>query len=163
VKISHREIGASLPALTLMVGIPGSGKSSWIAENKSENAVVVSPDDIRRELSGNVSDQTQNAKVWELAKQRTVEALKLGKDVILDATNVATKSRKRFLQGLPPHKLQAKRFEADPEETYKRIQKDLEEGKDRSAVPHGAIISMNEQFSKQSGPERLLEEGFELI
>jgi predicted kinase len=162
-KISSREKLASTPALIMMVGIPGSGKTSWIAENKPENAVIISPDDIRKELSGNISDQTQNAKVWFLAKERTIEALKAGKDVILDATNVATKSRKRFLQGLPPHKLQAKRFEADPEETHARIRKQIEEGIERSDVPHGAIIRMNDQFSKESTPEKLQQEGFELL
>lgn len=161
--ISTREKHASLPALILMIGIPGSGKSTWISQNQSENTVVVSPDDIRRELSGNVSDQTQNAKVWFLVKERTSAALKAGKNVILDATNVASKSRKRFLTGLPPHKLQAKRFEADPNETHRRIRKQIENGEDRSDVPHSAVMSMSEQFKNQSNPEQLQAEGFELL
>jgi len=162
-KISHRQVLSSLPSLIMMIGVPGSGKSTWIAQNKHENAVVISPDDIRRELSGNVSDQSQNGKVWFLAKERTVDALKAGKDVILDATNVATKSRKRFIQGLPPHRLQAKRLEGDPEEAHARIRKDIEEGKDRADVPHGAVMRMSDQFSKESTPERLAQEGFEML
>jgi predicted kinase len=110
-----------------------------------------------------VSDQSQNAKVWFLAKERTIAALRAGKDVILDATNVATKSRKRFLEGLPPHVLKAKRFEADPEETYARIRKQIEKGEDRSDVPHGAIMRMHDQFQKESTPEKLTQEGFELL
>lgn len=161
--ISYREKTSSLPSLIMMVGIPGSGKSSWIAKNKPENAIIVSPDDIRRELSGNVSDQTQNAKVWYLVKERTIAALKAGKDVILDATNVASKSRKRFLEGLPPHRLQAKRFEGDPEETYQRIRKQIENGEDRADVPHSAVLSMYEQFKNQSNPEQLQAQGFELL
>jgi predicted kinase len=161
--ISYREKHASLPALIMMVGIPGSGKSTWISKNSVENTVVVSPDDIRRELSGNVSDQTQNAKVWFLVKERTSKALRDGKNVILDATNVASKSRKRFLQGLPPHKLQAKRFEADPEESNRRIRKQIESGEDRADVPHSAILSMHEQFKNQSNPEQLQTQGFELL
>jgi predicted kinase len=162
-KLSYREKTASAPSLIMMVGIPGAGKSTWIAQNARENTVVVSPDDIRRELSGNVSDQTQNTKVWFLAKERTIAALRAGKDVILDATNVATKSRKRFLEGLPPHVLKAKRFEADPEETYARIRKQIEKGEDRSDVPHGAIMRMHDQFQKESTPEKLTQEGFELL
>ena len=33
--------------LILMVGCPGSGKSTWLKNNKQEDAVVVSRDEIR--------------------------------------------------------------------------------------------------------------------
>ena len=161
-QISPRE-EEQTPSLTILVGIPGSGKSTWIADNKKDDDVVVSPDDIRRELSGNVSDQTQNDKVWFLAKDRTSKALKAGKNVILDATNVSSKSRKRFISGLPECKRRAKRFEADPEVTFQRIRKQIEKGEDRSDVPHGAIASMYEQFKNQSSVQQLESEGYEVL
>jgi predicted kinase len=53
-----------------MIGLPASGKSS-IAKKiaKSEDAVIVSSDDIRKEL-GNINDQSQNEKVFEIAEKR---------------------------------------------------------------------------------------------
>lgn len=54
----------------MMIGLPASGKSS-IAKKiaKSEDAVIVSSDDIRKEL-GNINDQSQNEKVFEIAEKR---------------------------------------------------------------------------------------------
>lgn len=56
--------------LYMMIGLPASGKSS-IAKKiaKSEDAVIVSSDDIRKEL-GNINDQSQNEKVFEIAEKR---------------------------------------------------------------------------------------------
>jgi predicted kinase len=53
-----------------MIGLPASGKSS-IAKKiaKSEDAVIVSSDDIRKEL-GNINDQSKNEKVFEIAEKR---------------------------------------------------------------------------------------------
>jgi len=46
-------------------GLPASGKSTIAKEiSKSEDAVIVSSDEIREEL-GNINDQSQNAKVFE--------------------------------------------------------------------------------------------------
>ncbi len=154
---------STLPKLVFMVGIPGSGKSKFIKETTDENTIVVCPDQIRKELTGDVSNQTKNGEVWDLAKRRAAEALKNGKDVILDATNVSSSRRKGFSQGLPPHKLFAKLFYCDPEVSYQRIRKQIENGEERANVPHGAIVRMHEQFEKESKPEQLIGEGFELL
>ena len=45
------DFGKEKPKLILPVGISGSGKSTWIKANTDSNTVVVSPDDIRRELN----------------------------------------------------------------------------------------------------------------
>lgn len=54
----------------MMIGLPASGKST-IAKGmaKSEDAVIVSSDEIRKEF-GDVNDQTQNAKVFEEVEKR---------------------------------------------------------------------------------------------
>ncbi len=54
----------------LLVGLPASGKSTIAKEiAKSEDAVIVSSDEIRREF-GNVNDQSQNEKVFEEVEKR---------------------------------------------------------------------------------------------
>lgn len=166
IRISSREPDDPNPALIFTVGAPGSGKTSWVKslleQDKTKGIVVVCPDDIRYKLTGDMSDQTKNGQVWAEAKRQTVEALKSGKDVILDATNVSSSNRKNFLKGLPPHDLYAKRFEADPEESIKRIKKDIEDKKLRSDVPEHVIRRMHDSFGKESTKEKLEQEGFKL-
>jgi len=159
-RMSQRE----QPSLIMTVGITGAGKSRWIQSLPKDEYVIVSPDDIRQELTGNMSDQTQNGKVWFLTKQRTVDALNAGKSVILDATNVDRKNRKNFIHGLPSDiKLKAKIFEVDPEIAKERIRKQIERGENRSNVPPHVTDNMYQKFKSQSQPKHLEEEGFEII
>lgn len=54
----------------MMIGLPASGKSTIAKEiSKSEDAVIVSSDEIREEF-GDVNDQSQNAKVFEEVEKR---------------------------------------------------------------------------------------------
>lgn len=56
--------------LFMMIGLPASGKSTIAKEiSKSEDAIIVSSDDIRKEF-GNINDQSQNVKVFEEAEKR---------------------------------------------------------------------------------------------
>jgi len=159
-KLSERDV----PQFIMTVGIPGSGKSNWVnSRTEDENTIVVSPDNIREELTGSISDQTQNGKVWWIAKERVVDGLNSGKNVILDATNVDGKSRRRFLKGLPEGiALQAKIFNVDPEEAKRRIKEQIDKGENRSNVPLDVIDRMQAKF-EHSTPEKLQEEGFEVI
>ena len=151
-----------IPKLLLTLGIPGSGKSFWV--NSLKGFEIVNPDNIRKELTGNISDQTQNAKVWAIASKRVIENLKAGKNVVLDATNVTEKGRNQFLRNILREivfKKQAKVFEIDPEEAKKRIKADILSGKDRSNVPDEVVDRMFQQFKQSVG--NLGKEGFEVI
>lgn len=124
------------PTFIMMIGISGSGKSYYINKIiKDHSYTIVSPDEIRREVLGNISDQSSGDTIWRIAKERVVSNLKQGKDVILDATNVNTKSRRNFIKDLPDCNLKALILPANVELSKERIKKDLESGKDRSAVP----------------------------
>ena len=70
----------------VMVGAPGSGKStyaSWLAE--TENAVIISGDDVRAELYGDAGIQGDWAEIWDEIDTRVSEAC--GMSVILDGTH----------------------------------------------------------------------------
>jgi len=154
------------PKLLLPVGISGSGKSTWIKANTDANTVVVSPDDIRRELTGNISDQTKNGQVWALAFQRVADTLNAGKNVILDATNVKSEDRKRLMNHMKVHVDKpfegfAKIFSVDPEIAKQRVRKDIEAGVDRSNVPDWAIDKQYQSFV--DGINSLEVEGFKII
>lgn len=72
--------------LILPIGISGSGKS-YIYNKDYKDCVQVSPDLIREELTGDISNQTKNKEVFKLAFERVDEYLNNGKDVFFDATN----------------------------------------------------------------------------
>lgn len=56
--------------LYMMIGLPGSGKSTIAKElSKSEDTVIVSSDEIRKEL-GDINDQSQNNKVFEEVEKK---------------------------------------------------------------------------------------------
>lgn len=83
--------------LILMVGVPGAGKSTYVQKLKSENpsSLIISPDSIRGELTGDESDQSQNYKVFKIALARLDTAMRNGiSTIIWDATCYNKKNRK---------------------------------------------------------------------
>lgn len=79
-----------MPFLLLTIGIPGSGKSTWVKKClKVYPAVqVVSNDEIRRVVFNDIECVTSlNKEVYSKAHEIAESFLKEGKDVIIDATN----------------------------------------------------------------------------
>ena len=72
--------------LTIMVGLPASGKDFFI-KNNIDNALILSSDNLRVELYG-YEDQTHNKEVFEEMNRRTRNAGKENKNVIYNATNI---------------------------------------------------------------------------
>lgn len=87
--------------LFMMIGLPASGKSS-LAEQiaKSEDAEIVSSDNIRKELYGDENIQGDNNKVFRILQERIINGLKNNRNMIYDATNISYKTRMAFLQRL---------------------------------------------------------------
>ena len=88
----------------IMVGPPGCGKST-IAEkivNTYSNFVIVSPDDIRKELLGNERVQKHNDEVFAVVYKRLSTYLNEGRNVIYDATNCRTTYRLKILDFCRP-------------------------------------------------------------
>lgn len=89
------------PQITVMSGLPASGKSTYAKQLAQEiNAVVLSSDAIRYELFGDETDQKHNQKVFQELHRRTKEYLKSGRNAICDATNISSKRRRAFLNEL---------------------------------------------------------------
>jgi predicted kinase len=85
----------------MLCGLPASGKSSY-AKNLSqlENASLLSSDQMRLELYGDEGNQEHNAELFDEIYKRARRQLNKGKNVIVDATNIALKKRINALQGL---------------------------------------------------------------
>ena len=83
----------------IMVGPPGSGKSSLAKEliRDKENWVIVCPDDIREEITGDSSDQSHNVEVFGKVYSRLINYLSAGYNVIYDATNCRSTYRFKIL------------------------------------------------------------------
>lgn len=84
--------------LTVLVGIQGSGKSTWAKywRECQDNTVVISTDEIRKELFGEINGEVNNT-INEAIK-RIKTNLENGINVIYDATNLNSKKRKNFLK-----------------------------------------------------------------
>lgn len=87
-----------MSTLYVLVGLPGSGKSTWA--KMQEEAIWLSSDAIRAELYGSEEVQDNPSKVFNLMFKRTVEALNSGKDVIYDATNTSRKRRTALIRDI---------------------------------------------------------------
>lgn len=80
--------------LICLVGLPASGKSTLAKElREKEKAVIISSDNIREELFGDVNNQENNQKVFKEMKERVNKHLLEGTNVIYDATNINRKRR----------------------------------------------------------------------
>jgi putative nucleotidyltransferase with HDIG domain len=80
--------------VTLMSGLPGSGKDAWLAVNRAE-LPVVSLDEIRGELDVAATDD--QGEVIQLARERCRELLRSGRSFAFNATNILRQTRRRWI------------------------------------------------------------------
>jgi len=94
-----------MKTLIVLSAMPGSGKSTWAKNYQKEHShtLVVSSDDIRYELTGQMQDFSRQKEVWELFSLRIHEYAKKYDDVtvILDALNDLNSLRKKYVNDNP--------------------------------------------------------------
>lgn len=98
---------SNLPLFIMMVGIPGSGKTTRaeaIAKDERINGVVLSSDVYREKIAGNSKDVPKNEKVFEALYKDLLKFLEVGQSVILDATNTTAKTRRRAFEKIKAFK-----------------------------------------------------------
>jgi predicted kinase len=91
------------PSLILLVGIPGSCKTTYAEKyiEENHNTVHISSDRIRAELWGNEATQGDSNEVFSLMQSRAIDALNNGQSVVYDATNVTRKDRSYIIAICP--------------------------------------------------------------
>ena len=102
------EMKTKIPKLFYTVGLPGSGKSTWLENNKEKLHINIHSSDSIREELGDVNDQTQNELVFSTLHKRIKEDLLNGKNVAYDATGLKRKNRLAFMreiQNIPCEKI----------------------------------------------------------
>ena len=123
------------------IGISGSGKTRLYRMRYSDLAIV-SPDLIRKELTGSISDQTKNREVFQRVDKLVEQLVKEGRDFFYDATNVNTDFRKAFAEKFRGTDVEIVYviLPADVAVSMKRIKNDLKESVDRANVPTHALV-----------------------
>ena len=79
---------------TLMAGLPGCGKDTWLSRKRND-LPVISLDDIRGELDAKPTDN--QGQVAQLAQERCREFLRSGTSFAFNATNTMRQTRGRWL------------------------------------------------------------------
>lgn len=127
----------------LPIGTSGSGKSTFIKSLPQENLVVIEPDAMRVEFTGNMNDKSKDKEIYEEAANRAVQAIKQGKQVVFDTTNLTKDKRLPFIEAvkkaIPTANIQYKLMELNPELAKQRIKAQLERGENRAAVSDETI------------------------
>lgn len=85
------------PGLTLMVGLPLSGKSTYCRDHRLEKDwVIVNPDSYRLALHRQLFLPEREKEVWAAVDLSIKGLLISGQNVVLDATNVTAKTRDKY-------------------------------------------------------------------
>lgn len=143
------------PKLFLMVGLSASGKSN-IAKGLAEDykAIIVSSDDIREEICGNVSDQSKNEEVFKIFHKRIRKYLHEKRNVIADATNINMKARRAIINNVKKIDVEIIAYIVP-----KRVEDCVRDNIDRKhPVPEEVIYRQEKRFQIP-----FIEEGFDKI
>lgn len=95
------------PVVYMMVGVPYSGKSTWVQSHKKENEILIDSDSIIEEyaqekgISYGLAFSSYSDDAQKEMYNRARKAIGLGKTIYWDNTNMTIKSRRRKLALFP--------------------------------------------------------------
>lgn len=90
--------------LIVMVGLPGSGKSTKRDELKYQNYAYISSDELRKVVAGSEEDQNHNQQVFDTFYKMLDWEMDHRYNTILDATNINMKARRRIFETIKPYR-----------------------------------------------------------
>ena len=151
-----------MPKLWVLVGIPGSGKTTWIGNQRWDmnNTEFVSTDGHVEAYAKSVGktysevfDEYMPTAVKLMAEQVN-QARAAGKDIVWDQTSTTVKSRARKFRMLPNYEAVAVVFpDLEDEELRRRLN-----SRPGKVIPRRVILQMREYFEMPT-----LTEGFKEV
>ena len=150
-----------MPIVYMMVGIKGSGKTTYAKRMSKETGIeIVSTDTIRKEMI-----DFKESNVFPIVHERCKTLILNNKDLIFDATSITPSVRKRFIDSLKEigvdrnmYEIHVYYFMPDLELSIERIKKRNEEGIERY-MPLEVIEKYNNEIippTKEEGFEKIL-------
>jgi predicted kinase len=140
------------PVIVLLIGLPGSGKSTWAAR---QNYATLSSDAIRGWLADDPADQTIHRRVFGTLRYLLRQRLELRRPVtFIDSTSLTRRERRPYIK-------LADLYDCDIEAVFfdTPVEVCLERNRARSrVVPVEAILDMAGRLTPPS-----VEEGFARI
>ncbi len=150
-----------MPKLYVLIGVPGSGKSTWIKnQDWADECVIVSTDNFVEEYAASVGKTYSEVfkeympTAVDLMAKQVVRCRENGNNIIWDQTSTTVNSRKRKFNMLPDYYAIAVVFKT-PELAELRTRLASRPGKN---IPWNVVSGMIEHFDMPSE-----EEGFEEI
>ena len=134
----------------LTCGVSGSGKSTFYKNNHTDKGIYINPDSIRKDVCGDINDQSQNTKVWKIAYDSLRTACEEGvEEIWFDATTLSSSSVRAVLEIASLHKqdvvLYMMQDSLNKNLCIERIKNDIDNSVDRANVPDDVV---NSQFSR---------------
>jgi len=138
----------------MLIGIQGSGKTTFATKlSQEKNCLVASTDYVRKNMK-----EIPESEVFYTVYKLIADAVKNNQDIIYDATSITPKVRKRFFDEVRKFNVEpmvtAYYFDTDVMECYNRVKKrNTIEGE--LYLPEEVVFSYNEKIVKPT-----LDEGF---
>lgn len=148
-----------MSTLYVMCGIPGSGKSTWVKNNLTENDKHISRDEIRFSMVNRREEYfSKEDKVFEQFCLDIAAALKKGYNVFADATHINRGSRRKLLQQVAMYADSIKAIEVC---TPISIALERNEGRKDEGLRYVPPSAIKRMYSQYEEPD--YDEGFDEI
>lgn len=118
------------PKLTVLMGLPGSGKSHMSRQLAAQGFAVVSGEDMAREIYG--SDEqlsaAQHTVVYAQVRERALRLLQQGRKVVIDGTNLKRAYRQQIYDACGGYPTKLIYLKVDRATALRRIHERVQRG-----------------------------------
>jgi predicted kinase len=143
--------------LVIAIGLPGTGKSTYI-KRKYNNYIIVSNDSVVERLASKLGatynqmfDALGRDNIIEMGKKEFMAALKRDKSIVLDNTNLTKAIRKQYLKLAPDYRKVALVFNISKGELAKRLKS--REQKTGKSIPPDVMKKMEKDYEEPNKTE----------